>query len=478
MTGLGFELTAEAGGDLPVWRVTVPSWRWYDVPAEPANGGEVYEADLFEEVLRHLGFDRIPTTLPAVPGSDGPRTPEQLRRDRVRDHFAACGYAEAIDYAFGSREADAALPAALAPGDAVALTNPLSERYAVLRRSLLPNLLDAARFNRRRGAPAVRLFEIGHVFWRNVKGGVSERETVALVAGGRVGSPWDREVELDLFDLKGAIDTLGEALATPLASRPAELAGLVPGTAAEILAGGELAGWLGQVDDREGDGPLYAAELATGALGSGAGDLDVVVPSRFPGVEADLTLTHSRRTAWAELRAAVEENRPADLASFGLKDRYAGEGVPEGAVNTTLGFLYLSAERSLTQDEVNERQAALRADSSAASGGPAERRSRDAEERPGLARPPGGPGAPRRRTAARARRREPAVGGAGGRARAAAGGGRRRRRGGRRRAARAAGDPPSGRAPGRGPRGAALLGGPRAPGRRRCLCYSVAANPW
>ncbi|MBW2278569.1 MAG: hypothetical protein JRF63_13840, partial [Deltaproteobacteria bacterium] len=40
---------------------------------------------------------------------------------------------------------------------------------------------------------------------------------------------------------------------------------------------------------------------------------------------------------------------------WGLKDRYRGEGVPAGAVNTTIYFRYNSADRSLTQDEVNER---------------------------------------------------------------------------------------------------------------------------
>ena len=85
-------------------------------------------------------------------------------------------------------------------------------------------------------------------------------------------------------------------------------------------------------------------------------------PSRFPGITADLTLTHPLATPWAELAAAVEAHRPPELTSFGLKVRYQGEGVPAGAVNTTLFFLYNSPERSLTQEEVNLRQAALAAE--------------------------------------------------------------------------------------------------------------------
>jgi phenylalanyl-tRNA synthetase beta subunit len=51
-----------------------------------------------------------------------------------------------------------------------------------------------------------------------------------------------------------------------------------------------------------------------------------------------------------------------DLVSFGLTVRYRGEGVPAGAVNTTIHFFYNSRERSLTQEEVNAQQQALTAD--------------------------------------------------------------------------------------------------------------------
>jgi phenylalanyl-tRNA synthetase beta subunit len=59
---------------------------------------------------------------------------------------------------------------------------------------------------------------------------------------------------------------------------------------------------------------------------------------------------------------AIAEATPPDLVSWGLKDRYQGQGVPEGAVNTTISFLYNAGDRSLTLDEVNERQGALAAE--------------------------------------------------------------------------------------------------------------------
>lgn len=372
---LGFALERLDAGDSPTepatrWKVTAPSWRWYDFE-------QAHAQDVYEEVLRAYGFDRIPATLPAIAGVDAPQSASLLRRRRTQDLLAAAGYAEAIDFAFLDRRVDAVYPSLLG-GVAVPLTNPLSEKYDVMRRSLLANLVAAAGWNQRRGADAVRLFEIGHVFALDaehddsdrgdadrVDPHLTEREAVALVCGGRIGSPWSRETELDFFDLKGAVDALFEELGVEVTVRAASVAKMLPGTGAEIvLASSErVVGFAGQIDDESLQAPLFGAEILLDAL-EGTRDLTVDASSRFPGVAVDTTLTHSIDVAWRDLAAEVDaartgDNAVEDLVGFRLVGRYTGEGVPDGAVNTTLRFSFVAADRSLTQDEVNDRHRRL-----------------------------------------------------------------------------------------------------------------------
>lgn len=354
LTGLGFQV--ESNGS-KVWDVAVPSWRFFDF--QPRPDGTVYEQDLFEEVLRHFGFDNIPAALPGIPGSDAPKAPRQLLRETARDHLAAAGFAESIHFAFQSEEMDAAFPSLRPDAKPLRVANALSDRYAVMRRSLIPNLVETARFNQRRGAPAVRLFEIASVFYENPSAEVPDQpEHVAVVCGGRLGSPWERETELDFFALKGALESLAEATGARLQFRPARLHGLLEGSAAEVYFGEERVGYLGRVAEEE-TYPIYVAEIALAALQGGEASLKVSLPSRFPGIGADFTLTHSLDVAWTEIDRAITDLRPADLISWELTVRYHGTGVPEGAVNTTIHFLYNSPERSLTQEEVNEWQLAL-----------------------------------------------------------------------------------------------------------------------
>ena len=68
-----------------------------------------------------------------------------------------------------------------------------------------------------------------------------------------------------------------------------------------------------------------------------------------------MTLTHALAIDWEDLMREIETFSSSNLESFGLKSRYLGAGVPSGAVNTTLFLNYRAGDRSLTQEEVNER---------------------------------------------------------------------------------------------------------------------------
>lgn len=356
MGQLGFALTPRGERS---YRVQVPSWRYYDVLALRPDS-DCYEADLFDEVARLHGLDAIPATIPASRGADAPPNRAVTRRHALREQLAASGFAEAVNYAFHDPAELTALPTVRPGAPAVELANPLSERYSVMRQSLLPGLLESALFNLRRGASAVRLFEVGRGFFgtsSEPQAFPEEVELAALLAGGTVGSPWEGQRELDFFSLKGVIESLAEALGVKLSFRPATLPGMVPGASAEILASGRVVGALGRLERSE-TYPLFAAELELPSA-EAVGPVRVQAPSRFPGVAADLTLTHPLETPWSALEATVVELAPPLVAAFALKDRYQGKGVPDGAVNTTISFSYQAADRSLTQEEVNAAHSEL-----------------------------------------------------------------------------------------------------------------------
>ena len=152
LTSLAFGVSAETTERDASWQITVPSFR-VDVARE---------ADLIEEVGRHYEFDRLPATFPAL-SAPQPAPPASLALERlIRQILLSAGFSEASTFAFMER--DAAIPFCEPATDPAPIANPLSEKFAVMRPSLLPGLVDACAHNRRRERKDIQLFEAGSRF--------------------------------------------------------------------------------------------------------------------------------------------------------------------------------------------------------------------------------------------------------------------------------------------------------------------------
>lgn len=259
LLSLGFEF----GGNQ---RVKVPSWR-HDVSGP---------ADLVEEVARIVGYDKIPSTpMKREAGVAKPTaTRSQLIERRVRRAAAARGLDEAVTWSFIS-EAEAA------PFDpAWQVDNPISEEMKVMRPSLLPGLIAAARRNMAHGASSVRLFEVGRRYLAD-----AERPTIAFVLGGEERPrEWNcaKAEPFDAFDSKREALALLEAAGAPVGNlqvfpdagatwHPGRSARLGLGPKAVLASFGELHPWLAKaLDAPEG---MVAAEIY----------LDAIPPSRSSG---------------------------------------------------------------------------------------------------------------------------------------------------------------------------------------------------
>ena len=320
--------------------------------------------DLYEEVLRHFGYENVPSVLPAFAVKPGQRLGSWPLTERARDALVAAGLAEALTYSFTSEELESATAASpLADrGGVVSVENPLSARLAVLRRSLLAGLVEAAGANLRRGAERVLLGEVGRVFFaRGAE--VAEEERLAVALAGKAGA-WDAVRPAEFLDLKGVVETvLAELGINEAVWRPSTAPLLAPGEGAEVLVGDRVAAVAGRLGDPIAEAfdlpaPLWVAELD---LGTAAAER---VPSfqplpRFPAVIADLTVRHKLSLSYAALLAAVRAAGSDWLESVFPVVQYRGEGVAPDEAKTTLRLVYRHAERSLTQEEVNAAHFAL-----------------------------------------------------------------------------------------------------------------------
>ncbi len=350
-----------------VWDVTVPAWR-NDVTRE---------IDLIEEVARHAGYERIPTTFPVL--SDMPPQPDlRLRRDRaVRAFLLGAGLNEAVTFTFIDR------PSALRFADEsqiVGILNPLSEKFAVLRPSLLPGLLDSVAHNRNREQRDVRLFELAHRMVR----GEGEPRALAIAWTGYASLPhWSgggREV--DVFDVGGVVAALCDALGLVATLEPTgAYAHLTPQCAATVRVqrkAGEATngsedngahtlrdiGIVGQIAPRiaEAHGlpardAVYVAELNLDAVLDWitlADAISVKPLPVYPSVVRDLSILLNADLPAARVRDTIRAAAPATLERIGEFDRYQGKGIPEHSYSLSLRLTFRAPDRTLTDAEVQQ----------------------------------------------------------------------------------------------------------------------------
>ncbi len=346
--GLGF---SAAGADGEGATFAVPSWR-QDV---------AIEEDLVEEVVRTLGYDAIPETLPR-PGLDTPApTPESVTAARVRDALEAAGFAEAINFSFVAPAEDAAVDPGARP---VALRNPISAELGVLRSSLLPSLLRNAATNLRRHVTDLRLYELARAFGPSAGSGdapVLERGEVAGLLLGRRSPPgWAASGEpVDLHDARAAVEAVLEALGVaPVRWEGRAEPWCHPRHAAAVVGeGGIDVGTVAELHPRVAaafDLPraTFAFRLDLAALGALARPVARYHPiPRFPAVLRDLAVVVDEPVEVARVVDAIRAEPLVEAAT--LFDLYRGAPLPAGRKSLALAIRYRSPERTLTDTEVD-----------------------------------------------------------------------------------------------------------------------------
>ena len=341
LEALGFLVTgssAEATALVPSWRLDV--------------GGE---ADLAEEIGRHVGLDEIPSSLPPA-GRIGGLRRSQRRERQIREVLTGVGLTEVVNYAFVSG-------AEVAPGPGVRLANPLTGEQDTLRASLvMPGLVTTLRTNLRLGRRDLAVFELGRVFLPGPERPLEERRLGILLSGQWHPRHWSAPARpFDLFDLKGVVELLFDRLgeARPELDHQTPPPGFLhPGRAARLAQGGRTLGYVGvlhpDVHERlELKDETIALELdLERLLESSPERARFRVLDRYPAVERDLSILCDEATPAAEIDARVRGAAGERLRSVSLVDRYTGNQVPPGKVSLSVSLRFQDRERTLTSDEV------------------------------------------------------------------------------------------------------------------------------
>jgi phenylalanyl-tRNA synthetase beta chain len=345
--------------------------------------------DIAEEIARSIGYDAIPSTIPALSGMPQSRQDDKVFHrlsviDAMKDALAREGLNEVLNYSFQSE----AWIQKFGFTPSVKILNPLSEDQGYMVPSLLPGMMRAYQENERHhfgSEPlAVRLFEVRPVFSvgdgeantpiaakSETETGVTETWKLSFLLSG---PKFDQAIksergEVDFYDVKAIVESMFESMATKgIRVRAVDSAMLGsqanlfhPGQTVQLAAGKEPIGFYGRIHPKlESElklrNPIYWGEINIEPVIS-------LTPSKskafkawssFPTMERDYALL-VEETVQAEnlIQSALKSGKPIAKV-VKIFDTYKGAHIPAGKISIGVRVIFSDEAKSLEEKQVDQ----------------------------------------------------------------------------------------------------------------------------
>lgn len=367
--------SVEAESD-SVLKVTPATWRT-DISMD---------VDLIEEVLRLEGLEDIPTVLPTPAGGRG-LTPAQKRRRAIGHGLAYAGYAEVLPTPFiANGTFDVwGLGSDDARRNTVAVQNPLESDKAILATTLLPATLEALGRNVARGRKDLALYGLQQVAFKRAESSpmpsVAQRPGdevveellrtlpeqplhVATVATGKMEheGPWGEGRDYTYADAIESARLVARAAGLDIEVEAAQHLPWHPGRCAAIKVAGtdDIVGYAGELHPQVLEALSLPPRTCAMELNITALPLTERFPapvlSAFPALHQDIALVVDEDIPAEKVRATVEEGAGDLIESVDLFDIFRGEQLGEGKKSLAFQLQFRAADRTLTDEEVNEHR--------------------------------------------------------------------------------------------------------------------------
>ena len=321
--------------------------------------------DIVEEVGRLYGYENLPATTP-TDSLVGGLNNMQANEAKIKDTLSGLGLFETVTYSLVNEAQNKQFTYNHLDLDNIKLLMPLTEDRSVLRKSLVPSLVDVCKYNVSRKCKDYAAFEIGKVYFDNTKNEtdsyLEEYRLAGIMSGTFSSTLHSAKLEkVDFYLVKGIIDFLFAKFDLKLEYKPIdkEVTELHPKRSATVLYNGEPIGFIGQLHPKyardNGLDETYVYELKIDWL------LDYVEPIRkytpinkLPSVERDLALVVKKNVLASDIIASIRKSEKELLSDVKVFDVYVGEKVASDEKSVALKLVFTS-QSQLTDEIINEK---------------------------------------------------------------------------------------------------------------------------
>ncbi|MHB1686272.1 MAG: phenylalanine--tRNA ligase subunit beta [Ignavibacteriaceae bacterium] len=322
------------------------------------------EIDLIEEIARINGYENIPT-ISKINISLGEKTDESKYTDDIRNILTSLGFFEMINNPLQSEKA------ASVTGYKIPVLNPQSADMAYLRTSLIPGALTVVSKNINVGEKDLSLFEIGNTFNKNASAKeiksfddfIESQKVIFLITGKSSNKTWNTsEKSVDFYELKGMAESIATKISLDNVLEDSyyhseetvyDLYFTKSYSNAVVGKGGRVKKEvLKQFDINQN---VFCFEFEVDGLKKiPVNAKRFEEPLKYPKVVRDFAFIFDKVVTFEEVLEFIKKNGSSLLKSAGLFDLFENESLGENKKSMAFTLEYFSAERTLTEEEVEK----------------------------------------------------------------------------------------------------------------------------
>lgn len=340
----------------------------------PSFRGDVErEIDIIEEIARIYGYDKIkPTLFNTTIVQEGKNFRFRLI-DQVRETLIGCGLNEVITYSFVSPDIfdRIRIPERHKLRNTIKIKDPMTRDHSLMRTSLISSLLEVIKWNTNRQAELVKIFEAGKIYLPYTDKPNSLPNEKLIIAGainktGR-GDIWEKSLSLDIFDIKGIIETVFQGLKVGnWEVAPGNHPAFHPLRNGKIIIRGEEVGVFGEIHPEvinnyriPGKVNLFEIDFEN-LLPNVPSDIKFSVLPKYPSVQRDLALIVKEEILSADIIKTIKSIDEKLIKKVTLFDIFKGKQIGDGYKSLAYSVVFQAEDRTLIDQEVENTYKKIR----------------------------------------------------------------------------------------------------------------------
>ena len=234
----------------------------------------------------------------------------------------------------------------------VIIPNPMSTDRSVLRKTMIPSMLDVIKYNKSRGLKDINIYETSKVFYGDFK---EENHLSVALYGNYISNLWQGKiVKNDFYVLKGIIINLLNYLGLKNRYSFVESTevNLHPGVSADIYLDRKKVGFFGRIHPKVNKDEIYVLEVCIDDLDINTKPLKFKAASKLPNIKKDIAFVMPISMKNEDVIKVIKHSGGRLLTDIQVFDLYVGENI--GLENKSIAYTltFEDNNRTLTDEEV------------------------------------------------------------------------------------------------------------------------------